>query len=89
MEASKCRMCRDIAVVMVGMKAMETAMLNLSTSQTIAINSIAGEERVNRWVNVACVFVGVVSFVAMCMLVYNNARTLLCKVCEMNVMKCS
>ena len=66
----------DTAVVMAGMKAMETALLNLSNvvfAQMVATNSIAGEQRVNKWMNMASVFVGVVCFVAMCMLVYNNA----------------
>jgi hypothetical protein len=66
----------DIVVVMAGMKAMKTALLNLSNvvfAQMVATNSIAGEQRVNKWMNVANVFVGVVCFVAMCMLVYNNA----------------
>ena len=36
---------------------------------------IAGEQRVNRWMNVASVFVGVLSFVAMCFVAMwmNNA----------------
>jgi hypothetical protein len=66
----------DIAVVMAIMKAMKTALLNLSNvvfAQMVATNSIAGEQRVNKWMNVANVFVGVVCFVATCMLVYNNA----------------
>ena len=63
----------DAAAVMSGLKALEKSLLNLNnvvSSQRAAMSRIAGEQRVNRWMNVASVFVGVLSFVAMWM---NNA----------------
>jgi len=45
------------------------------SSQRAVMSRIAGEQRVNRWMNVASVFVGVLSFVAMCFVAMwmNNA----------------
>ena len=64
------------AVVRAGLKALDNSLLNLTnvvSAQTTAMSRTVGEQRVNRWMNVASVFVGVLCFVAMCMLVYNNA----------------
>ena len=63
----------DAAAVMSGLKALEKSLLNLTnvvSDQRAVMSRIAGEQRVNRWMNVASVFVGVLSFVAMWM---NNA----------------
>ena len=66
----------DVAEVMVGLKALENSVLNLNNvvvALRANVSRIAGEQRVLRWMNVASVFVGVVCFVAMCMLLYNQA----------------
>ena len=68
----------DAAAVMSGLKALEKSLLNLTnvvSGQTAAMSRIAREQRVNRWLNVASVFVGVLSFVAMCFVAMwmNNA----------------
>ena len=66
----------DVAEVMVGLKALENSVLNLNNvvvALRADVSRIAGEQRVLRWMNVASVFVGVVCFVAMCMLLYNQA----------------
>jgi len=66
----------DAAVVMDGLKALENSMFNLNNvvvALRADVSRIAGEQRVLRWMNVASVFVGVVCFVAMCMLLYNQA----------------
>ena len=66
----------DAAAVRAGLKALDNSLLNLTnvvSAQTAATSRIAREQRVNGWMNVTSVFVGVLSFVAMCMLVYNNA----------------
>ena len=63
----------DAAAVMSGLKALEKSLLNLTnvvSGQRAAMSRIAREQRVNRWMNVVSVFVGVLSFVAMWM---NNA----------------
>ena len=66
----------DVAEVMVGLKALENSVLNLNNvvvALRANVSRIAGEQRVLRWMNVASVFIGVVCFVAMCMLLYNQA----------------
>ena len=66
----------DVAAVMAGLKALENSVLNLNNvvvALRADVSRIAGEQRVLRWMNVASVFVGVVCFVAMCMLLYNQA----------------
>ena len=66
----------DAAAVMAGLKALENSMLNLNNvvvALRTDVSRIAGEQRILRWTNVASVFVGVVCFVAMCMLLYNQA----------------
>ena len=68
----------DAAAVMSGLKALEKSLLNLTnvvSGQRAAMSRIAREQRVNRWMNVASVFVGVLSFVAMCFVAMwmNNA----------------
>jgi len=70
--------CVDAATVMSGLKALEKSLLNLTnvvSGQRVAMSRIAGEQRVNRWMNMASVFVGVLSFVAMCFVAMwmNNA----------------
>ena len=63
----------DAAAVMSSLKALEKSLLNLTnvvSGQRAAMSRIAREQRVNRWMNMASVFVGVLSFVAMWM---NNA----------------
>ena len=68
----------DVAAVLAGLKALENSVLNLNNvvvALRADVSRIAGEQRVLRWMNVASVFVGVVCFVAMCMLLYNQART--------------
>ena len=66
----------DVAAVMAGLKTLENSVLNLN-NVVVALRAdmsrIAREQRVLRWMNVASVFVGVVCFVAMCMLLYNQA----------------
>ena len=67
----------DTAGLMDGMREIQAALLNLTnmvSAQRVDMSSIAGGQRVTRWMNVACVFVGVVSFVVMCMLLYKNAE---------------
>ena len=64
------------AAVMAGLKALDNSVLNLNNvvvALRADVSRIAGEQRVLRWMNVASVFVGVVCFVAMCMLLYNQA----------------
>ena len=65
----------EVAVVMAGLKALENSVLNLN-NVVVALRAdmsrIAREQRVLRWMNVASVFVGVVCFVAMCILLYNQ-----------------
>ena len=66
----------DVAAVMAGLKALENSVLNLNNvvvALRADVSRIAGEQRVLRWMNVASVFIGVVCFVAMCMLLYNQA----------------
>jgi len=66
----------DATAVMAGLNALENSMLNLNNvvvALRADVSRIAGEQRVLRWMNVASVFVGVVCFVAMCMLLYNQA----------------
>ena len=66
----------DAAAVMAGLKALENSVLNLNNvvvALRADVSRIAGGQRVLRWMNVASVFVGVVCFVAMCMLLYNQA----------------
>jgi len=66
----------DVAAVMADLKALENYVLNLNNvvvALRADVSRIAGEQRVLRWMNVASVFVGVVCFVAMCMLLYNQA----------------
>ena len=66
----------DVAAVMAGLKALENSMLNLNNvvvALRADVSRIAREQRVLRWMNVVSVFVGVVCFVAMCMLLYNQA----------------
>ena len=68
----------DAAAVMSGLKALEKSLLNLTnvvSGQRVAMSRIDGEQRVNRWMNMASVFVGVLSFVAMCFVTMwmNNA----------------
>ena len=66
----------DVAAVMAGLKALENSVLNLNNvvvALRADVSRIAGEQRVLRWMNVTNVFVGVVCFVAMCMLLYNQA----------------
>ena len=66
----------DVAAVMAGLKALENSVLNLNNvvvALRADVSRIAGEQRVLRWMNVVSVFVGVVCFVAMCMLLYNQA----------------
>ena len=68
----------DAAAVMSGLKALEKSLLNLTnvvSGQRAAMSRIAREQRVNRWMNMASVFVGVLSFVAMCFVAMwmNNA----------------
>ena len=66
----------DVAAVMAGLKALENSVLNLNNvvvALRADVSRIAGQQRVGRWLNVASVFVGVVCFVAMCMLLYNQA----------------
>ena len=63
----------DVAAVMAGLKALENSVLNLNNvvvALRADVSRIAGEQRVLRWMNVASVFVGVICFVAMCMLLY-------------------
>jgi len=66
----------DVAAAMAGLKALDNSVLNLNNvvvALRADVSRIAGEQRVLRWMNVASVFVGVVCFVAMCMLLYNQA----------------
>ena len=66
----------DAIAVMADLKALENSVLNLNNvvvALRVDVSRIAGEQRVLRWMNVASVFVGVVCFVAMCMLLYNQA----------------
>ena len=66
----------DVAAVMAGLKALENSVLNLNNvvvALRADVSRIAGEQIVLRWMNVASVFVGVICFVAMCMLLYNQA----------------
>ena len=68
----------DAIAVMSSLKALEKSLLNLTnvvSGQRAAMSRIAREQRVNRWMNVASVFVGVLSFVAMCFVAMwmNNA----------------
>ena len=68
----------DATAVMSGLKALKKSLLNLTnvvSGQRVAMSRIAGEQRVNRWMNMASVFVGVLSFVAMCFVAMwkNNA----------------
>ena len=68
----------DATAVMSSLKALEKSLLNLTNvvpGQRVAMSRIAGEQRVNRWMNMASVFVGVLSFVAMCFVAMwmNNA----------------
>ena len=66
----------DVAAVMADLKTLENSVLNLNNvvvALRADVSRIAGEQRVLRWMNVASVFVGVVCFVAMCMLLYNQA----------------
>ena len=61
----------DVAAAMAGLKALDNSVLNLNNvvvALRADVSRIAGEQRVLRWMNVASVFVGVVCFVAMCML---------------------
>jgi len=66
----------DATAVMAGLNALENSMLNLNNvvvALRADVSRIAGEQRVLRWMNVSSVFVGVICFVAMCMLLYNQA----------------
>jgi len=66
----------DVAAAMADLKALDNSVLNLNNvvvALRADVSRIAGEQRVLRWMNVASVFVGVVCFVAMCMLLYNQA----------------
>ena len=66
----------DVAAVMASLKALENSVLNLNNvvvALRADVSRIAREQRVLRWMNVVSVFVGVVCFVAMCMLLYNQA----------------
>ena len=66
----------DATAVMAGLKALENSVLNLNNvivALRADVSRIAREHRVLRWMNVASVFVGVVCFVTMCMLLYNQA----------------
>ena len=66
----------DVAAVLAGLKALENSVLNLNNvvvALRVDVSRIAGEQRFLRWMNVASVFVEVVCFVAMRMLLYNQA----------------
>jgi len=66
----------DVAAAMAGLKALDNSVLNLNNvvvALRADVSRIAGEQRVLRWMNVSSVFVGVICFVAMCMLLYNQA----------------
>jgi hypothetical protein len=65
----------DAATVMARLQALENSLLVMSNdvrAQSVDVRSIAGQQRLNRCMNVASVFVGVVSFVLLCMLMYNQ-----------------
>jgi hypothetical protein len=65
----------DAATVMARLQALENSLLVMSNdvrAQSVDVRSIARQQRLNRWMNVASVFVGVVSFVLLCMLMYNQ-----------------
>ena len=63
--------------LMDGMREIQAVLLNLTnlvSAQRVDMSSIAGGQRVTKWMNVACVFVGVVSFVVLYILLYKNAE---------------
>lgn len=65
----------DTAGLMDGMREIRADLMNLTnqvSAQRVHMSSIAVGQRVLRWMNLAGVVVGVVSFVAMCMLMYKN-----------------
>ena len=67
----------DAASLTAGVQALEKSLLALGNSveaQSLHVNRIAGQQRVDRWLNVASVFV-VVCFVVLCScLVHLNAE---------------
>ena len=68
----------DAASLTAGVQALEKSLLALGNSveaQSLHVSRIAGQQRVDRWLNVASVFVGVVCFVVLCScLVHLNAE---------------
>ncbi|CAD6246542.1 unnamed protein product [Miscanthus lutarioriparius] len=68
----------DAASLTAGVQALEKSLLALGNSveaQSLHVSRIAGQQRVDRWLNVASVFVGVVLFVVLCScLVHLNAE---------------
>jgi hypothetical protein len=66
----------DATTVMAMLKALENSLLNLNNvvcAQRDVVIRIGGEQRVGRMMIGASVFVGVVCFVALCMVLYNQA----------------
>jgi len=68
----------DAASLTAGVQALEKSLLALGNSveaQSLHVSRIAGQQRVDRWLNVASVFIGVVCFVVLCScLVHLNAE---------------
>ncbi|CAD6335792.1 unnamed protein product [Miscanthus lutarioriparius] len=66
----------DGAAVMAALKALENSLLNLNNvvvAQSTVVARIAGEQIVVRMMVGASVFVGVVCFLALCMVLYKQA----------------
>jgi len=75
----------DGAAVMAALKALENSLLNLNNvvvAQSTVVARIAGEQIVVRMMVGASVFVGVVCFLALCMVLYKQAWSMLCNVCK-------
>jgi hypothetical protein len=66
----------DAASVMAVLASLENSVTNLSnvvSALKTDVSSVVGQGRVIKCMNVATVIVGVVSFVAMCMLLYHQS----------------
>jgi hypothetical protein len=66
----------DATAVMAALTALENSLLNMNNvvcAQRDVVIRIGGEQRVGRMMIGASVFVGVVCFVALCMVLYNQA----------------
>jgi hypothetical protein len=66
----------DAASAMPGLTDLENSVTNLNnvvSALRTDVNAVVRQQIVNKWLNVASVILGVVSFVAMCMLLYGQS----------------